>query len=187
MRNAVLALSVAFVAAAPALAQQPPAGEPVTVPSTEPSIPLNVDPPKEFDKTKLFDGMTLAEAQAIAEKAGYAATKMTGTYDYLEVMTSSGYRFEISLADCPESGEMRCSSLNLRSYAFNENPRVTLKGVNEWNTGAWGVRGMLFKDGTSGVTMNLGVNGGVTEAWVAARIGNYDYWLTEFGKFVNGT
>lgn len=187
MRKLFLALSVGFAATTYATAQEPPAGEPVTVPSGEPSIPLTVDPPKEFDKTKVIDGITLAEAEAIAVKAGYGATKMSGSYDYLEVMTASGYRFEISLADCPESGEMRCASLNLRSYAFNENPRVTLKGVNEWNTSAWGVRGMLYKDGTSGVTMNLGVNGGVTEAWIAARISNYDYWLTEFGKFVNGS
>ena len=85
------------------------------------------------------------------------------------------------------AGEQRCWSLTLLSYSFNETPRVTLKGVNEWNNNAWGVRGMLYKDGTSGVGMNLGLNGGVTADWVAKRFGNFDYWLSAFGDFVAGT
>lgn len=184
MRPVAILLSIALAAAA--AAQTPPAGDPAAPPE-EPIIPLNIDPKVTYDSTKAMNGLTLAEVEAVAARAGYKPAKITGSYEYLELTTSTGYRFEASLADCPESGEQRCASLNLRSYSFNETSKVTLKGVNEWNTNAWGVRGMLFKDGTSGVSMNVGVDGGVTEAWIAARIANYDYWLNNYGQFVNGT
>ena len=157
---------------------------------TTPAIPLpeTNEGPKPADNTKVMDGVTLAEVEAIVKAAGYEYQSLSGSYGpYLELKSKDGYKYEVSLADCPESGEARCGSLNMLSYAFNETPKVTLKGVNDWNNKAWGVRGMLYKDGTSGVSMNVGVNGGVTAAWILNRLGNFDYWLTSFGDFVAGT
>lgn len=177
MRRPILIL--AFVAAAGAAHAQ-----------TTPAIPLpeTNEAPPPADATKVLNGVTFAEVEAIVKAAGYEYQSLTASYGpYLEVKSKDGYKFEVSLADCPESGEVRCDSINMLSYAFNETPKVTLKGVNDWNNKAWGVRGMLYKDGTSGVSMNLGVNGGVTAAWITNRLGNFGYWLTSFGDFVAGT
>lgn len=173
-RSAVLTL--ALIGTTTAFAQTPPQSEPAAPSAAH-----------EFDGTRTMDGITIDELESIVKAGGYTYKRLSGSYgDYLEVQSADGYKYEASLNDCPESGERRCWSLTLLSYSFNETPRVTLKGVNEWNGNAWGVRGMLYKDGTSGVAMNLGVNGGVTEAWIAKRFGNFDYWLTAFGDFVAG-
>ena len=172
-----LILTLAFVAATAVAHAQTP-----TIP-----LPESNEPPPPADSTKVMNGVTIAEVEAIVKAAGYEYQSLTGSYGpYLEVKSKDGYKYEVSLADCPETGEARCGSVNMLSYAFNETPKVTLKGVNDWNNKAWGVRGMLYKDGTSGVSMNVGVNGGVTAAWLVNRLGNFDYWLTSFGDFVAG-
>ena len=177
MRGRLIPILALLGAAFAAEAQVPPAATPAMPPIAHAQ-----------DPGKIFDGITIDELEGIVKAAGYTYKRMSGNYgDYLEVETADGSKYEASLNDCPDTGEQRCWSLTLLSYSFNETPRVTLKGVNEWNNNAWGVRGMLYKDGTSGVGMNLGLNGGVTADWVAKRFGNFDYWLSAFGDFVAGT
>jgi hypothetical protein len=143
---------------------------------------------RQFESAKLLDGLTMAELKNLLERAGYAPVVIAGNAgDYYEVVTQDGYKFEVSMGDCSEGAEPRCISLNLRSYAFLETPKVTLKGINAWNLNAWGARGMLFKDGTSGMAMNIGLDGGVTESWVVKRFGNFEYWHTAYRQFVEGT
>jgi hypothetical protein len=142
--------------------------------------------PTSGQSSGLFNGITMDELEAVVKASNHTYKRLNDKYEYLEVKSPDDYTYEINLGDCPENGEKRCTSINFYSYNFNEKPNVTLKGINNWNADAWGVKGVLHKDGTSAVSMNLGADGGVTADWIAARMGNFDYWLTSYGNFVSG-
>lgn len=134
-------------------------------------------------------GLTMDELEATVKESGltYARLKEANG-ESIDVTSPDGYKFNIILVNCPELGEQRCESMNFMSYNFNETPNVTLKKINDWNReSAWNVRGSLHSDGTSGVVMNLPLDGGVTRAWVIARIQNYSYYIKAFADFVAGT
>ena len=141
-----------------------------------------------FDASKLFTSMTIDDVEAVVKEAGLKYERQTGgNGESIDAESPDGLKYSISLVNCPESGERRCESLNLISYTFNETANMTLKRVNEWNRDqAWGVRGMLFSDGTSGMTMNIAVDGGVTAGWLKARLDNYSYYIKSFSDLIQG-
>lgn len=137
------------------------------------------------DATKLLRGISAKDLQEIMTKAGYTASAGS-SQNSLEATTPGGYRFIAQLGDCPEGDEPRCDSVTMTSYDFNESSYVTLKSVNEWNRKSWGARGMIYQNGASGVVMNVSLTGGVTAAWVVQQVANFDFWMTQYGKFVGG-
>jgi hypothetical protein len=137
------------------------------------------------DANTVLRGITAKELQQILTDAGYTAA-LGSIQNSLDAMTPGGYKFIAQLADCPEGDEPRCDSISMTSYDFNESTHVTLKSVNEWNRKSWGARGMIYQNGASGVVMNVSLTGGVTAAWVKQQLSNFDYWMTQYGKFVGG-
>jgi hypothetical protein len=137
------------------------------------------------DSAKLLRGVTVAELLKVMTDAGQTATQGSNA-NSLDVATKGGYKYLAQLGDCPEGDEPRCDSLSMTSYDFNENANVTLKSVNEWNRKSWGARGMIYQNGSSGVVMNVSLTGGVTAAWIAQQLANFDYWMTQYGNFVGG-
>jgi len=137
------------------------------------------------DAGKLLRGITVAELQKIMTDHGQTAA-LGSSANALDVTTAGGYKYLAQLGDCPAGDEPRCDSLTMTSYDFNESSHVTLKSVNEWNRKSWGARGMIYQNGASGMVMNISFTGGVTTAWVKQQLSNFDYWMTQYGKFVGG-
>jgi len=181
---AMLALGAMLSLAAPAQEAEPAPGPP---PGSDPAGELAAPAEPAFEAGYTFNGITLEELKKVMDSAGYAATiDANASAPSADSQTPGGYRFSAFLGDCPETGEKRCQSLNFWSYGFNESSNVTLKSLNEWNINAWAARGVLFKDGTSGVRMNVSLTGGVNEIWLKQQVLNYDYWTTQFANYVGG-
>ncbi len=135
----------------------------------------------------VHDGLTVDEFATIVTSSGLEHVRRDRDEGVaFEITTADGYRYEAAIAECEGEAEKRCISLNLWSFNFNESPTVTLKGVNKFNNESWGVRAMLFADGQSGLNMSIGLNGGVTDAWVKNRFANFGYWLKVYGDFHAG-
>lgn len=131
-----------------------------------------------------YDGLTLEELEAILKADGYAYERFEGTSGpYLQTSTVNGVRYETWLSECNEEPVPRCAGLTAQTFYFKESPKVTLKALNDWNANSWGVRAMLFSDGQSAMTLNIGVNGGVTGSWVVNRYRNFNYWAEAYSAF----
>jgi Putative bacterial sensory transduction regulator len=135
----------------------------------------------------LLDGLTIDELEVVVKEAGYAYSRVTSDgKESIDAATKDGLKFSFFLVDCPTGDKPRCASLNLSSFLFLENVNVTLRGVNEWNRSAWGVRGVLYTDGTSGMIMNLAVDGGVSKKWLLNRFTNFDFYIKSYSDFTQG-
>lgn len=139
------------------------------------------------DSSKVFDGLTIDELEEVVKEAGYTYDRVsTDGKENIDASTKDGLKFSFFLVDCPAGEKPKCASLNLSSFLFLESVNVTLRGVNEWNRTSWGVRGVLYTDGTSGMIMNLGLDGGVSRLWLKNRFVNFDYYLTSYSNFTQG-
>jgi hypothetical protein len=135
----------------------------------------------------MFDGISHDELESLVKEAGYTYTRTgSGENESIDAITKDGLKFSFFLVDCPQGDNPKCASLNLNSFLFNENVNVTLRGVNEWNRSTWGVRAMLYSNGTSGMTMNLGIDGGVSKKWLLNRFSNFDFFIKSYSDFTQG-
>ena len=136
---------------------------------------------------EVLDGITIDELETIVKDAGYTYSRVTADgKENIDATTKDGLKFSFFLVDCPAGDKPRCASLNLSSFLFLESVNVTLRGVNEWNRSAWGVRGVLYTDGTSGMVMNLAVDGGVSRKWLVNRFTNFDFYIKSYSDFTQG-
>ena len=95
--------------------------------------------------------------------AGYTYKRMSGNYgDYLEVETADGYKYEASAQRLSRIRRAALLVADAAQLLVQRNAARDAEGRQQVEQQRWGVRGMLYKDGTSGVGMNLGLNGGVT-------------------------
>lgn len=141
----------------------------------------------QLDSAKLYDGITADEMEAVLKGGGLTYERKKNEYgEWFNLANSAGYNFQIFLYDCSEETAPRCITLNLDSFNFLTSPKVTLKGLNDFNTNNWGVKALLYKSGESQVMLQIGLNGGVTGPWILGRIANFDYALSNYSDFQAG-
>jgi len=188
---AALLLTAPFLAA-PALAQVP-APTPEPAPRTDPGdttigettpTPVPTDPAVLEMLSAMYDGLTFDELVAIMKADGYGIQIQQGnTGPYIQTGTVNGVSYEVWLTECSKDAVPRCIGLTAQTFYFKESPKVTLKALNDWNANTWGMRAMMFPDGQSAMTMNLGLNGGITGNWVIKRFRNFNYWAEAYNVF----
>ncbi len=185
-------MMAACLLTASALAQDPtptpgpvPRPEPGATTSGEPEpTPPPVDPAVIEMLARTHDGLTVDELEAFIKADGYAYERLDGNSGpYIQTRTVNGVTYEVWLSECNTDAVPRCIGLNAQTFYFKESPKVTLKALNDWNANTWGMRAMLFPDGQSAMTMNIGVNGGVTGNWVIKRLRNFNYWAEAYNAF----